>query len=61
MNTQMSELREKEIFVELLRRPDKGAISDNVDVSVVVRYGVSLETVENIRRKGMARNWPPLD
>ncbi|MBI3466284.1 MAG: hypothetical protein HY000_24990 [Planctomycetes bacterium] len=61
MNAKLSESREKEIFLELLSHPNKAPGVGNAQTAVAERQGVSLDTVKAIERKGMARDWPPLD
>ncbi len=61
MNAKLPESREKEIFRELLSHPNQGAGDANMKTAVAERNGVSLDTVKAIERKGMARDWPPLD
>jgi hypothetical protein len=61
INTKLLESHEKEIFRELLSHPNQGPGRGNVQTAVAERHGVSLETVKTIERKGMARDWPPLD
>jgi hypothetical protein len=61
MNVRMPEAREKEIFRELVSAL-KPALGDRtVHATVADRHRVSLDTVREIERKGMARDWPPLD
>lgn len=61
MNGKMPESREKEIFLELFSRAEKGAALDPAVAAVANRHGVSLDTVRDIERKGLAKDWPPLD
>ena len=61
MNGKLPESREKQIFLELFKRPEKGTALDQAVVAVAERHGVSLNEVKEIERKGMARDWPPLD
>lgn len=61
MDTKLSELSEKEIFRELLSHPSRGLGPSNALATLAERHGVSLDTVKAIERKGMARDWPPLD
>ena len=58
MNIKLPESREKEIFLELLRHSNQ---EPNARTTVAERHGISLETVKAIERKGLARDWPPLD
>ena len=60
-NGKLPESREKEIFLELFKRPEKGEALDQAVAAVAERHGVSLDVVKDIERKGMARDWPPLD
>jgi hypothetical protein len=61
MAAKLPESREREIFLELLSHPKQGADGGQIKVAVAERHGVSLDAVKAIERKGMARNWPPLD
>jgi hypothetical protein len=61
METKLPESREKEIFLELLNRRNHEPEATNAQLAVAERHGVSLDTVKAIERKGMARDWPPLD
>jgi hypothetical protein len=61
MDTKLSETREKEIFRELVNHRELGRGRDGAQVAMAQRHGVSLDTVKFIERKGMARDWPPLD
>ncbi len=61
MNTKLPELREKEIFLDLLKHPNNGPTHANVQAAAAERHGISLDTVKAIERKGMAQDWPPLD
>ena len=61
MNVRLPESREKEIFLELFKRPEKGTALDLAVAAVAERHGVSMDEVKEIERKGMARDWPPLD
>ena len=61
MNTKLPELREKEIFRQLLSHPTQSPGPGNAQAAVAERHGVSLDTVKAIERKGMAQDWPPLD
>jgi hypothetical protein len=58
MNVVMPESREKEIFLELFSRAEKGTA---VAAAVAERHGVSVDAVRDIERKGLAKDWPPLD
>ena len=60
-NGKLPESREKEIFLELFKRPEKGADLDRAVAAVAERHGVSLDALKEIERKGMAKDWPPLD
>jgi hypothetical protein len=65
MNTKLPESREMEIFRELVgnpnKKPDKNPGVGDARAAVAERHQVSRETVMGIERKGMDRNWPPLD
>jgi hypothetical protein len=65
MNTKLPESREREIFRELIanghKKPDKNLGLCDARSSIAERHQISLETVIGIERKGMTRNWPPLD
>ena len=61
MNANLTESRQKEIFRELLEHPKQSPGPGNAQAAVAERHGVSLDTVKDIERKGMARDWPPLD
>lgn len=61
MNVKLPESREKEIFRDLLDRTNRGPGRGDAQANVAERHGVSLDLVKAIERKGMARNWPPLD
>jgi hypothetical protein len=65
MNTKLPESREREISRELVgnsnKKPDKNLGLGDARAAVAERHQVSLETVIGIERKGMTRNWPPLD
>jgi hypothetical protein len=65
MNTKLLESREMEIFRELVGNPNKKRDEipplGDARAAVAERHQVSLETVIGIERKGVARNWPPLD
>jgi hypothetical protein len=60
MNVKLPESREREIFLELLRHPNQES-SDNTRTAVAERHGITLETLKAIERKGLTRDWPPLD
>lgn len=60
MTIKLPESREKEIFLELLRQPNQ-ELNGNARTAVAERHGISLEAVKAIERKGLARDWPPLD
>jgi hypothetical protein len=60
INSKLPESREKEIFRELLSHPNQGPGPGNAQ-AVADRHGLSMEIVKTIERKGMARDWPPLD
>ena len=61
MNAKLPESREKEIFRELLGHPNTAPRGPNAQAAAAERHGISLDTVKAIERKGMARDWPPLD
>lgn len=61
MNAKLPELREKEIFLDLLKHPSGGPTHANVQAAAAERHGISLDVVKAIERKGMAQDWPPLD
>ena len=61
MDAKLSESLQKEIFRELLCHSNESPSRGNAQAAVAERHGVSLDTVKDIERKGMARDWPPLD
>jgi len=61
MDAKLPESREKQIFLELLTEANKAPGAATIQVAVAERHGVSIDTVRAIERKGMARDWPPLD
>jgi hypothetical protein len=62
MNTKLPELREKEIFLDLLKNPNNGGPTRaDVQAATAERHGVTLDALKAIERKGMAQDWPPLD
>ena len=61
MNIRLPESDEKAIFLELFKRPEKGEAIAQAVAAVAERHGVSPDEVKEIERKGMARDWPPLD
>ena len=61
MNKELPESREKEIFRELLGRNGDIKSTGSAARLVADRNGLSLEAIKAIERKGMARDWPPLD
>ena len=61
MTSKLPESREREIFLDLLKHPNNGPIRGQAEAAVAERYGVSLDVVKTIERKGMAQDWPPLD
>lgn len=61
MNAKMSDSREREIFRELLGHQGQGPGRATAQAAVAERHHISLEAVKAIERKGMARDWPPLD
>lgn len=61
VNQKMPESREREIFRELFNRIGDVKTLDGAARQVADRNGLSVEAVKAIERKGMARDWPPLD
>lgn len=61
MDGKLPESLEKQIFFDLLSRHVNAVDSGNVRVELANRYGISLEAIQAIERKGLARDWPPLD
>ena len=61
MNEKLPESRQKEIFRELLIHANQAPGRGNAQAAMAERHAVSLDTVKDIERKGMARDWPPLD
>ena len=61
MNVRLPEVREKEIFRELISHLNKVPGPGAAQAAAAERHGVSLDTVKAIERRGMAQDWPPLD
>ncbi len=62
MDSTLSDAREKEIFRQLINDQKNIGPFDEADrAEFAQRYGISLETLKWIERKGMAQDWPPLD
>lgn len=61
-DTTLTELRQKEIFLALLNRLKGTGMDDATSrADLAERCGVSLDALKVIERRGMARDWPPLD
>jgi hypothetical protein len=60
MDFKLPESRERQVFLELLTQP-KSPGGEVIQLVVADRHGLSIDTVRAIERKGMARDWPPLD
>ena len=54
------ESRQKEIFLELVKRQDEGLTVHDSRAVVAQSYGVTLETIKAIERHGIDQEWPPL-
>jgi hypothetical protein len=61
VSIKLPELREKEIFRELVGTPNRVPGVQGLQAALAERYGVTVDTLKAIERKGMARDWPPLD
>lgn len=61
MDTKLPESREKEIFLDLLKHPSTSPTRADAQAAAAGRHGISLDALKDIERKGMARDWPPLD
>lgn len=51
---------QKEIFVELVQRQDKGASVSLSRAKVAEKFKVTEATVRDIERTGLEQQWPPL-
>jgi hypothetical protein len=62
MDPKLPESRERQIFHDLMTcRLNDAGVPRQAQSDVAVRHGISVDEVRAIERKGMARDWPPLD
>jgi hypothetical protein len=53
--------RRKQIFSDLVQLQDQGASVRDSREQVATEYKVPVETIENIEKEGIEKEWPPLN